>query len=298
MSKAGIRSDIRYWELFADAPFDLWEQSAEPFTDFVDLTFIDGWEHYLKNGLDPKVLDGHTNFRFGHNKPFFMQGERRQEVVSEARRMIRSIPINAQVAAVVCDIRAAIQPETRCAVHIRRGDVVEVLRRPTLRASTRRKYVKAFVTHYADLSSYASALSDIAEHSLFLCTDDQAEGERAKERLAGRDIIMLSDVVAGYNSALTSNQRAFVEMLLMADAKMILGTGSAFCGFASYYGGNRLVDVRQWIIPGDLIASVSCLLQDQSVARDVVASYREFFLKSGRPDKAGQILSQAPGITR
>lgn len=136
------------------------------------------------------------------------------------------------------------------AVHVRRGDVIQAIKRelilPDTSAMRLASIIRAYVTRYAPYSSYYSFIDcAISKGKKIFFFSDSPETIEHFELKFGRSHFISAERFARNRVAI---QRAFIDFNLLARAPRIVSTGSIFSNFAATLGAGQIATVR----PADL----------------------------------------------
>ena len=126
---------------------------------------------------------------------------------------------------------------TAVAVHVRRGDLLTMLRQADL-DMLRDTGMAQIVQRFAPLSSYAAAIDGLPGEPgpILVCGQDRATAEYFRARYPGRAVLSSLD------EAMSETQRAFFDLLLLSRARTVIAPAlSYFSSSAAAVGGGSLV---------------------------------------------------------
>lgn len=177
--------------------------------------------------------------------PFPVRGEAWAAVHDEARALIRTLPLNAQLAAAMTQVREAVDLPGAVAIHLRRGDVAGMLLDVADKDDAFvRQFAGVFVSRYAPEQAYLAALAE-RPPALVLVFSDSREATAAILAANPRAVdgrALLAPIARA--TGLTPLQGDCLDVLTMSEAGALLASGSNFAGAAAAYGGGTFADLR------------------------------------------------------
>jgi hypothetical protein len=242
------------------------EQRGVPRQGALDLRTEAGWP----DALDRKKLaewPAHIFVNARHDMEF--KGEDPEQVRRERKELFKLLRTQPVVTENLERAMDWIGPKPFTAVHIRRGDLMTKLGKSLTRfrawppeaptdtpefaamAEELRIGLFHFTMRVAPLESYAKAArqSPPAERILVF-SDSDAVALEFQQSLPEREVLRADSFAAPLNEI----QRAWLDVLLMMRARKIIGTGSSFSNFASFYGEVPLIDVRAKTAKAKIVA--------------------------------------------
>jgi len=278
ITRSGLSNDISFsGRKFAGAP------------DCHELIKTPGWPFQLNRDLihnvDKDIWIG-ANL---HNSVILFEGENEAEVHHEKIALFKLLAINSKILDSLQNLILKIGTDF-LAVHIRRGDIVQSLRKRidtvkagmsdgmietelNLHRGEMSNWIGHFVRRAADLDAYFSATKAEASalDRIVVFSDSPEEAERFMEKLDFGEPLLISS----FQNNLTALQQALLEILVMMNARTVISTDSNFGKFACKYGRPRFVDARFfagagrsrelfWEVFGDLVQESEHLRADCS----------------------------------
>lgn len=172
------------------------------------------------------------------------------EMGQEVQAIFEAIPRNEVIVRVVEAAKDKLGGERYVALHVRRGDVGEMIKRDLprlamgqLEAAQLRLTISHYLSRTAPYSFYYPAVERaIAEGSRILFTSDSPETlTHFAEKYGPTNFVDVNRFVR----ARYPIQKAFMDFLMLADAKRIVSTGSTYAAFAATLGGSELINVAR-----------------------------------------------------
>ncbi len=191
-------------------------------------------EALYKHG-DTFITDDLVGYRFDN--------ESRWDMLSDLSRQFKSLPIEPSITKQLDAISSELSGEPYTIVHVRRGDVMRVLR-SNLEAGCvgdddLQQLLKrtAPVQHYLDIIEEHGVLKD---SRVLVSSDDPTVAKKIQLRLGEDKCKRVSDFKFKGHKI----QRDFFDFLIFVRAQRIIGTrGSVYGKYASIFGGSEFIDV-------------------------------------------------------
>ena len=193
--------------------------------------------------------------------PLLVAGESKKAVAAEARELFARLPIRDVILRSLKAARRAYRPKGLVAVHVRRGDIVEVLKTAGAGfvpeacepGSVLDRYTEHFFRACAPVETYQRMLQPFLDRGqdILLFSDSPEMAAPFVERFGDR--VVLARELAP--PTLTGLQQAMFELLLMSACGVIIGTKSTFGLLASVVGKAYFVDARNDATPEEFIAA-------------------------------------------
>jgi hypothetical protein len=218
------------------------------------------------------------------NGPLLMAGESKKAVAAEARELFARLPLRRRISK---SLRVArkYHPKALVAVHVRRGDIVDILKTagaeftPAAReaGSMLDRYTGHFFRACAPLETYYRLLQiHLDRGETILLFSDTPEMEAPFVERFG-DRVVLARALAP--PTLTGLQQAMFELLLMSTCDVIIGTRSTFGLLASAAGNASFVDARQYTTPEEFIGAFQQAIEFQGLEADARTAVGEVVVR-------------------
>lgn len=174
--------------------------------------------------------------------------ETKADVIAQVRDLYRQLPLSAAARKLVADAARATRSEPYVALHVRRGDIVDVLRAalPEMRAGELTPVALNYAMHLAKQTAPLDYYHDkvaqaVAERrTILFFSDTPALFAEVRARFPrGR----LVDAAAIGRNAAYPLLKAFVDFTLIGRADHVIGTQTGFASVACMLGGARQVVV-------------------------------------------------------
>jgi hypothetical protein len=183
--------------------------------------------------------------------PLLAHGERSAKATAEARALLARLPLTHRLQQALRLLDKSHNLQRTIAVHVRRGDIVEVLRgacealAPDAqeKGSLLDRYTEHFFRGCAPAPSYLRLVRPLLKqgYSILFFSDTPGEAEPFLKRFEYK--MTLARDLGPDN--LTGIQRALFEIHLMSRCHTIVAAKSTFSILASLIGGAALVDARR-----------------------------------------------------
>ncbi|MCX7092901.1 MAG: hypothetical protein NTY50_05555 [Methylobacter sp.] len=285
----------RFWEYYdADAPLsDFFDFSSvngffieESKSKIEELMSYPGIFEVSKWNKDSVLIPLNAPaYRFRSTLSYPLQGEVVEDVNRETRQLMCSVKLNAEVEEAMSKVRACVSLKNYAAIHIRRGDFVANL--ALYNSEQQRKYGLEFCQKFVDVPSYANAINALCPDSpLFIFSKDMVQ----VKQLAATVNVPVANVgdICHLYSNLSPVQQDFIEMLIMAECKMIIGARrSNFSRLPAALGGIQDIEVHRWILPQHTIVAVEEALPDNHrMLALIFEGYARLFQKNHKDKSA------------
>lgn len=201
--------------------------------------------------------------------PLLMAGESKKAVAAEARELFVSLPFRDIILRSLKATRREHRPKGLVAVHVRRGDIVDVLKTagaefiPEARepGSVLDRYTEHFFRACAPVETYHRMLQSFLDRgqNILLFSDTPDMATPFVERFGDR-VVLARELGP---PILTGLQRAMFELLLMSACGVIVGTKSTFGLLASVVGKAYFIDVRSDATPEEFIGAFQQAIEFQ-----------------------------------
>ena len=182
--------------------------------------------------------------------PLLAPGESAADATEEVRALFARLPVTLRIRQALKAAEKSLGLHRVVAVHVRRGDIVETLRKACRhftpaeleQGSVLDRYTEHFFRGCAPTSSYIRLVRPYLRegYGILFFTDTPVEAEPFKARFPYK-LALAEDLAPKH---LTGIQRAFFEILVMSRCHAIIGAKSAFSTLASLIGGIPIVDAR------------------------------------------------------
>ncbi len=205
----------------------------------------------------------------------------REQLNAEVRTIYTGLPHNTVVARILATAREKLDCEDYAILHVRRGDVGEMLRRdiPLLAAGTLdRRQLKLTLGHYlartAPFSFYYPEIERCLEAGMrIVFTSDSPETlAHFTKKFGPKPFVDINK----YVRARVPIQKAFLDFNMMIGAKRIISTGSTYATFAATLGDCELVNVAR---NGDIEQFEEFLIQEYAPDLAANLSFRRILLE-------------------
>jgi hypothetical protein len=290
-----------YHEQRGELPFReiyLWPQGGDPFDLAEEMPVLP------RNYVRVERLTSRSDIQTAENICYAVTGavlladESLEQAEAEARRLMRTLRVRPEIEQAMARIKSRIDLSAFVAVHIRRGDdVIRLISETPPEQATR--LIEGYVGRYADIESYRLAIeANTSDAPLFVFSNSATEIASLKSAMPDREVVSLDDLADCLKNFLPARpnqmglgiQRDFIEQMIMAEARCIVGPNSNFSTFARLMGSKPVVMVARWLNPLTMIAHVKRDFSDQSVFTRIIKSYARVMLKVGRPEAAATFL--------
>ncbi len=191
----------------------------------------------------PTVYSGHY---YGYQ--FADENKTKEELDGELRQVYASIPHNPVTANIIATAKQKIGAEGYVALHIRQGDVGEMLRRdlPTLaNGKLEAKALALTIGHYLGRTApYDSYFPEVeaaiaAGEKILFTSDTPATIAHFTKKFGPKNFIDINK----FANARIPIQKAFVDFNLLIGSKRIISSGSTYAGFAGILGNAPVTNV-------------------------------------------------------
>lgn len=197
---------------------------------------------------------------------YLFENEKRADVLSDLGGLFKSLPIHEKLSDRLHVLNKELGGQPYTIVHIRRGDVIRVLRNNIVRNLVGHDDMLQLLKRTAPLELYVRAAtgSDFESGPLVVSSDDPDIAAQFKQKMGNRDCRSLSDIEF-FGSKI---QKDFFDFLVFVGAKKIIGTRASTYGkYASIFGKSTFVDVEFKPTPEQLATFF-----DEEVAFDLPVS--------------------------
>lgn len=179
------------------------------------------------------------------------------ELLPSQRDLFGKLVPHPSIRAALTEAAAWIGGHSYVAVHIRRGDVIQATRQriihlkrkgfaeksisdPSLEATIHhlKGWIKHFVLRVAPLDFYLRAVKEANCKNLLIFSDSRDAA------IGMQKLLPQARIMEDFKADLNATQRAYLEILLIAKAKMAFSTRSNFARLGEIYGNAVYVDVR------------------------------------------------------
>jgi hypothetical protein len=218
--------------------------------------------------------------------------ESQEQADDHARRLLALLRYTAPVEAAIAKIEASLDLKNHIAVHLRRGDIIDLMRDP--RAGPEKAYRRAHTVsaRYADIETYARAVEAQGDRDVIIFSNDHDEAARLAAALSGRNVISVTDIPT--LGTLSGIHRDFVEQLVMSKTAGILGMRSGFSLFPALLGDIPIIPTSAWLNAPSLIADVERLWAGMPITLGVMfIRYAEMMDRIARPEPAAEFRARA-----
>lgn len=191
--------------------------------------------------------------------PLVMAGEDPETATQEARALFAGLPLKARIEKSVKAVNKLHALDRLVAVHVRAGDIVEVLRgachgftpEALEPGSVLDRYTEHFFRGCAPPPAYIRLVRPYLKqgYGLLFFSDTPAAAEPFERRFPYK-LVKASELAP---VPLTEIQRALFEIMLMSRCHAIIGAKSMFSNLASLIGGKPVEDVRRHASPEEFL---------------------------------------------
>lgn len=190
----------------------------------------------------------HAVYQQGAHMVYQFEGETREGVEAEVRALFRTLPLSSKVTALLNRAQSKLGSEDYVALHVRRGDIIEVLKnaRNEMESGTLSNQALAYVNHFATRTAplsfyYASVERAIAGGQKIVFFSDTPETyTHFVGRYGSRAII---DGTSLAKNAPYPLQAALIDFLLIGGSKRVISTGTGYATIAAQLCGAQLESV-------------------------------------------------------
>lgn len=238
--------------------FDVFELNRRE--EFSDLTIANGrtWINHdfpiVKDvlPLDPTRSPEQTQAElYAHGNTFITEdlvgyrfdNESRWNMLSELKSLFTSLPLTPKISTQLDAVSSQLSGSPYTIVHIRRGDVMRVLRENLAKERVGDDDIHQLLRRTAPIDLYLKIIEEkkILNDSMVIVSSDDAEVARLLQKRLGTDKCRL---VTEFEFKGYKIQRDFFDFLIFQRAQRIVGTkGSVYGKYASIFGSGDFVDV-------------------------------------------------------
>lgn len=191
--------------------------------------------------------------------PILAPGEDAEQAAAEFRALFARLPLHLRIRQNLKQVEKTHDLSRMIAVHVRQGDIVEVLRdacanfTPESQApgSVLDRYIEHFFRGCAPPPAYVRLVRTYltAGYGLLFFSDTPNAAYPFQKRFHYK-MMLAQDLVL---PQLTGIQRALFEILMMSRCHAIIGTKSMFSNLASSIGGAPIIDARRESNPEEFL---------------------------------------------
>ena len=218
--------------------------------------------------------------------PILMADEARDDALAQAQALFARLPLRRTIA------RHAVKAASRThdlssmvAVHVRRGEIIDVLKTACVElthedrqsGSVVDRYTEHFFRCCAPVETYARLMRPYVKKGFrILFFSDSPEMAEPFRQWLGDRLILASDIAPPQFSGL---QRALFELLIMSRCPTIIGTKSIFGNLAAVIHGANFIDARRHSTPDEFVGAFRRAVGFTDLDRDVRAGVSEVLVR-------------------
>jgi hypothetical protein len=185
--------------------------------------------------------------------PLLAPGESAEQALAEVRQLFARLPLRGNLRLGIKHARRNAGLASMVAVHVRRGDIVEVLRHECAHFSPASlepgslldRYTEHFFRGCAPTAAYLRLIRPYLKQGFRIAFFSDTPGAAAPFTKRFGDKMILGDSLAP--AGLSGLQEALFEMAVMSRCHAIIGAKSQFSTLASMIGDTALVDARRHV---------------------------------------------------
>ena len=231
--------------------------------------------------------------------PLLMRGETRKAASAQAGALFARLPFRQTIRRPLKLVRRAHDMKSMVAVHVRRGDIIEVLQdacaqfTPEARrsGSVFDRYTEHFFRCCAPVETYERVLRPLLEQgkTILLFSDTAEMAAPFLERFGER--VILASALAP--PKLTGLQQAVFEVLLMGACPVIVGTKSLFGNLAAVLNGAYFIDVRNHATAEEFVSAYRQAIGFERMDGEVRAAVGEVLVRKLRENTLSGLWNAA-----
>jgi hypothetical protein len=217
--------------------------------------------------------------------PLLAPGESPHEATREARELFARLPLALRIRQSLKGVEKTHNFERMVAVHVRRGDIVEVLRGACRSftpealepGSVLDRYTEHFFRGCAPAPNYIRLVRPYLKQGfgILFFSDTPGEEHPFQKRFPYK-LTLAADLAP---KALTPIQRALFEMLMMSRCHAIIASKSTFSSLASLIGGAPWLDVRKQTTPEEFLRAYKRAIGFDRLAPEARAGVTEVLVR-------------------
>jgi hypothetical protein len=224
----------------------------------------------------------------------FQDQEPNSEPAMPLAEIFSRLPLHPAIERAVEQVVSAGRVEEALCLHVRRGDIVELLALNSAETTSISKHraiqINHFALKYAPLGAYLRAIEDLAgDRPILVFSDDPAARHELETAAAGRAIdheTLLTE------HSLSAHQRDFVEILLIARSWRQVGLRSAFVELGAALGGQTCRSLRPYIDASTLINDLHPRLATSPAGKEIYRRVMEAYCFYYRKEKLNHISKE------
>ncbi len=217
--------------------------------------------------------------------PFLMADEAKSDAVAQAQALFARLPLRNNIRNAFKAANIAHGFGGMVAVHVRRGDIIDVLRNACAEltpegrqsGSVIDRYTEHFFRCCAPVETYKRLMSPYVKkgYDILFFSDSPEMAAPFKEWLGDR-LILANDIAT---PKFTGLQRALFELLIMSLCPTIIGTKSIFGNLAALIRGADFIDARRHSTPDEFVLAYRQAVGFTDLDREVRAGVSEVLLR-------------------
>jgi len=251
------RRNVSLRELFdiSKLPFSVMDAEVDE-SQFLQMPRVDALS---KTQLDD-LFAGPREICYRHTGVFCVSNETHQQVVEEARSLIRTIQFTQPIHDAFEALSIKRDLSAMVSIHVRRGDIIQELFAREFESGRLQRLAESFVTRFVDEASYTRAIEGLSkERTMLIFSNDVGAGASLLRRLKGLNVALAAEIIDDTGVKLTPTQRDFVEMLVMGSTSIVFGPKSNYSRFAALYGSTHIQHVYTCIHANDAVQEITRL---------------------------------------
>jgi hypothetical protein len=219
-------------------------------SDFPSLKDPD-WEAFRPNKFRRDQFQGKNMVFLEDQFPYMFEGEDNAKVREELRTLYNQLPVDPAVAHWLDDARRAIGTSDYVVLHLRRGDIVSVMRNALeyLKAGVVNNIARGYAMHAALRTApyrfYYPFIERALQHKskIVFFSDSPETLDHFLEKYGAENFVRGPDLAPEAKYPL---QKAFIDFRLISEAREIIGTSTGFTNIASLIGNNTSYNAACW----------------------------------------------------
>ena len=217
--------------------------------------------------------------------PLLTPGEDPAAAIEEARALFASLPLKPRIEKSLKAVNKIVSLDRMVAVHVREGDIVEVLRDACQGytpeglepGSVLDRYTEHFFRGCAPHTAYLRLVRPYIKQGYGLLFFSDTPGAAVTyEKRFQYQLVKAQDLAP---SGLNDIQRALFEILLMSRCHAIIGAKSMFSTLASLIGGSPVVDARKEASPEEFLRAFKRTVNFGRLAPEARAGVSQVLLR-------------------
>lgn len=196
-------------------------------------------------------IEPYELYRYGHNfiaddlVGYRFDSESRHNIYQDVSKLFSMLPINKTLLKELDYFFEEIGTTQFVIVHIRRGDVIRVLRENISKGKVADDDLKQFVMRTSPLSCYSETLTELnvaSDVRVIISSDCEESANEFKRLIDADDAFVLGD----YEFDALPIQKSFFDFLVFTKAMHVIGTKSSVYGkYGAIFGQNSFYNVLE-----------------------------------------------------